>query len=72
MTTWGYIQEVLKDFTNFFRGAADSQYEGQAAAGRPPDLPGGCCRQVEVQVLLPVRLLQEMQGSAARSVNLPG
>ena len=47
----------------FFRGAADLQYEGQAAAGRPPDLPGGGCGQVEVQVLLPVRVLQEVQSS---------
>ena len=63
VTTWGYIQEILKDITYFFRGAADLQYEGQAAAGRPPDLPGGCCGQVEVQVLLPVRILQEVQSS---------
>ena len=35
-------------------------------------LPGGGSGPVEVQVLLPVRLLQEVQGSAARGVNLPG
>ena len=35
-------------------------------------LPGGGSGPVEVQVLLPVRILQEVQGSAARSVNLPG
>ena len=72
-----------------FRGAAELQYEGQAASAGPPGknhcigfvflsnisvpgLPGGGSGPVEVQVLLPVRLLQEMQGSAAGSVNLPG
>ena len=35
-------------------------------------LPGGGSGPVEVQVLLPVRILQEVQGGAARSVNLPG
>ena len=63
MEIWGNIQDILKDITNFFRGAADLQYEGQAVAGRPPDLPGGCSGQVEVQVLLPVRILQEVQSS---------
>ena len=35
-------------------------------------LPGGGSGPVEVQVLLPVRVLQEVQGRAARGVNLSG
>lgn len=37
-----------------------------------PGLLGGGSGPVEVQVLLSVGILQEMQGRAARSVDLPG